>query len=142
MIWYFFKIALAAVVFLPSSLVAAETDTVLSGTKFVTATTIAFENVSNSSDAHEAFLWIYRSRLGTILNKRELKAQELAELRRLCGVMHVFSIRQGGGAFDSYGIEFVNGRGDVMAVSPNRRAVVFFDDAGKCNSQPLKADIQ
>lgn len=142
MIWHFFKIALATVVFLPSPLVAAETDTVLSGTKFVSAATIAFENVPNASDANEAFLWIYRSRLGTILNKRELKAREVAELRRLCGAMHMFSIRQGGAAFDFYGIEFVNGRGDYRTVKPNRRAVFFFEDAGKCASQPQKADIQ
>lgn len=136
------KFTLAAAVSLPSLLVAAETDTVLSGTKFVTATTIAFENVSNRFDAHEAFVWIYRSRLGTALNRRELKASELAELQRLCDEMHRFALQQGGGAFDSYGIEFVNGRGDFRTVRPNRRAVFFFDDGGKCNSQPLKAEIE
>jgi len=124
-----------------SEVFANETDTRFTNTEFVTASAIEFLAHGDPSDVKEGFLWVYRSRLGTILKQRELKPTEVAELQRLCREMRKMAQASRAGAFDSYGIEFVNGRGDVARVSPSKRTVFFFWEAGKCTTEPQRGGV-
>jgi len=124
-----------------SEVFANETDTSFTNTEFVTASTIEFHAHGDPDDVKEGFLWIYRSRLGTILNKRELKPAEVAELQRLCREMRGMALVSRAGAFDSYGIEFVNGRGDVSGINPSKRTVFFFWESDKCKTEPQRGGV-
>ena len=103
-----------------------------SDAKFETATTVVFEAKGAAAKDKALFLWVYQSRLGKILQSRTPNADEMGELRRLCKQMHKLASASKGGAFDGYGIELANGRGDTSRLPASRRVVFFFWDAGGC----------
>ncbi|MEO1139088.1 MAG: hypothetical protein AAFW87_06495 [Pseudomonadota bacterium] len=117
------------------------TDTRFSDAKFETATTVFFEAKGADAAPKDVFLWVYQSRLGSILKKRDLKPEETAELQRICKRMHAMAKASDRGSFDGYGIEFANGSGDTSNLSPSRRVVFFFWDEGACAMMPSRGKV-
>ncbi|WP_338550800.1 hypothetical protein [Roseovarius phycicola] len=118
-----------------------DVQTRISDAKFETATTVLFEAKDGSQKQREVFLWVYQTRLGQILNSRAPNAAETAELKRICKQMHRLASKSKVGAFDAYGIELANGRGDTSRLPSSKRAVFFFWDEGRC-ATPSKGQIQ
>ncbi len=124
------------------SVVAEEvTDSRFSDAVFEGATTVFFEAQGVEATPKDVFLWVYQSRLGSILKERDLRPAETAELQRICRVMHRMARGSDRGAFDGYGIELANGTGDTSNLSPKRRVVFFFWDEGRCQGTPSRGNI-
>ncbi|MEL7259457.1 MAG: hypothetical protein AAFN80_16740 [Pseudomonadota bacterium] len=109
-----------------------DVQTRISDARFETATTVLFEAKDGSKKQREVFLWVYQTRLGQILNSRAPNEAETAELKRICKQMHKVASNSRVGAFDAYGIELANGRGDTSRLPSSKRVVFFFWDEGRC----------
>jgi hypothetical protein len=121
---------------------AAEiTDTAFSDASFEEATAVVLGAQGAQVPPKAAMLWVYQSRLGSILKRRDLKPDETAELRRICQRMHRVVRQKRQGRFDGYGIEFADGTGDTSKLSASRRVVFFFWDEGRCDSAPSRGSI-
>lgn len=110
--------------------------------KFETAATVLFEAKDGSNSQRELFLWVYQTRLGSYLQDRAPDAAELAELQRICKQMHGLASASETGAFEGYGIEFADGRGNTARLPASRRIVFFFWDAGQCTGTPNRGKIE
>ncbi|MFN3209960.1 MAG: hypothetical protein ACE369_13350 [Roseovarius sp.] len=117
------------------------TDTAFSDASFEEATAVVLGAQGADVPPKAAMLWVYQSRLGSILKGRDLKPEETAELRRICGGMHETVRKKRLGKFDGYGIEFADGTGDTSKLSPGKRVVFFFWDEGRCDSVPSRGKI-
>ncbi|WP_306115385.1 MULTISPECIES: hypothetical protein [unclassified Roseovarius] len=121
---------------------ADEPDRTIPGSVYLGASTIEFTNEADASDVKEGFLWYYRSPLGTALRDRDMTSGELSAVQRVCHVMRDMAIGSPGGAFDVYGIEFVDASGDPTQAPLSQRSVFFFYEEGRCNDAPLQGGVQ
>ncbi|QFT93454.1 hypothetical protein FIU86_11435 [Roseovarius sp. THAF9] len=117
------------------------TDTAFSDASFEEATALVLGAQGAQARPKAAMLWVYRSRLGSLLKTRDLKPGETAELRRICERMHRVARQRRQARFDGYGVEFADGTGDTSELSPSRRVVFFFWDEGRCDSAPSRGKI-
>lgn len=124
-----------------SAQAAEVTDTAFSDAKFETATAVVLGAEGGKARPKAALLWVYQSRLGSILKSRDLKPEETAELRRICARMHGVAGNKRQGKFDGYGIEFADGTGDTSTLSASKRVVFFFWDEGACDTAPSRGKI-
>lgn len=121
---------------------ADEPDRTIPGSVYLGASTIEFTNEADTSDVKEGFLWYYQSPLGAALRGRDMTPDELSAARRVCHAMRDMAIGSPGGAFDVYGIEFVDATGDPTQAPLSKRAVFFFYEEGQCNDAPLQGGVQ
>jgi hypothetical protein len=126
---------------LTAGMAAADTDSRFSDAEFEIAGVLPM--ASEAGDIKTAYLWVYRSALGSQLGQRALTQDELAELRRLCTAMEAKGAEARPQGFDGYGIEFADGKGNTARLSPGRRAVFFFWGArGGCDAAPSRGAIE
>lgn len=124
-----------------AGMATAHTDSRFSDAEFEVAEILPM--AAGAGDVKTAYLWVYRTALGSQLQQRAPTQDELAELRRLCTRMEARGKQARPHGFDGYAIELADGKGNTARLSPARRVVFFFWQArGGCDAAPSRGEIE
>ena len=86
----------------------------------------------------EAFVYMFRSPLGSELQHRSLTEVERFEIRETCINMHNYVIDEGAEPFDDYWVEFFDGQEeDPFEIPPERRFIVGYGIESDFQGDPV-----